>query len=164
MKRLSFLLPTPWLSLLLLTLWLVLNNRFSLGHLLLGGLLAFVIPLLTKPFWPETPCVKRPLVLLRFIGVVLWDILVANFIVARRILGPVDTLTPGFMRIPLDLQSPLAISLLANTISLTPGTVSCDLSSDRRFLLVHALHVSDIELEIRQIKTRYEQPLKEVFD
>lgn len=156
-------LPHPLLSLTLLVLWVLLNNHFSVGQLVLGSLLAVLIPRLTATFWPEPVRIRRPRVLLRFVGVVLWDILVANFIVARRILGPVEALQPGFMRIPLDVQSPLAISLLANTISLTPGTVSCDVSPDRRFLLVHALHVTDIEAEIRQIKLRYEQPLKEVF-
>ncbi|MEO1750352.1 Na+/H+ antiporter subunit E [Thiofaba sp. EF100] len=156
-------LPHPLLSLTLLVLWLLLNNSLSAGQLLLGSLLAVLIPRLTAAFWPEQVRIRRPGVLLRFVGIVLWDILVANFIVARRILGPVEALQPGFMRIPLDVQSPLAISLLANTISLTPGTVSCDVSPDRRFLLVHALHVTDVEAEIRQIKSRYERPLQEVF-
>jgi multicomponent K+:H+ antiporter subunit E len=156
-------LPHPLLSLTLLVLWLLLNNSLSAGQLLLGSLLAVLIPRLTAAFWPESVRIRRPAVLLRFVGIVLWDILVANFIVARRILGPVEALQPGFMRIPLDVQSPLAISLLANTISLTPGTVSCDVSPDRRFLLVHALHVTDVEAEIRQIKSRYERPLQEVF-
>ncbi|MEW6728154.1 MAG: Na+/H+ antiporter subunit E [Pseudomonadota bacterium] len=156
-------LPHPILSLSLLLIWMLLNNSLSAGQLLLGSLLAVLIPRLTAAFWPESVRIRRPGVLLRFVGIVLWDILVANFIVARRILGPVEALRPGFMRIPLDVQSPLAISLLANTISLTPGTVSCDVSPDRRFLLVHALHVTDVEAEIRQIKSRYEQPLQEVF-
>ncbi|MGK0673293.1 MAG: Na+/H+ antiporter subunit E [Halothiobacillaceae bacterium] len=163
MSMFRSILPHPILSLALLLIWMLLNNSLSAGHLVLGSLLAVLIPQLTAPFWPEPVHIRHPAILLRFVGIVLWDILVANIIVARRILGPVDALQPGFMRIPLDVQSPLAISLLANTISLTPGTVSCDLSPDRRFLLVHALHVTNIEAEIRQIKTRYEQPLKEVF-
>ncbi|MFZ5465802.1 MAG: Na+/H+ antiporter subunit E [Pseudomonadota bacterium] len=156
-------LPHPILSLSLLLIWMLLNNSLSAGHLVLGSVLAVLIPRLTASFWPEQVRIRHPGIMLRFVGIVLWDILVANVIVARRILGPVDALQPGFMHIPLDVQSPLAISLLANTISLTPGTVSCDLSPDRRSLLVHALHVTDVEAEVRQIKTRYEQPLKEVF-
>jgi len=163
MSLLHRILPHPVLSFSLLVIWVLLNNNLSAGHLVLGAVLAVLIPRLTAAFWPEQVRIRRPATLLRFTGVVLWDILVANVIVARRILGPVDALQPGFMHIPLDIQSPLAISLLANTISLTPGTVSCDLSADRRSLLVHALHVTDVEAEIRQIKTRYEQPLKEVF-
>lgn len=157
------LLPHPILSLALLGLWLLLNNSLSMGHLVLGGVLAVLIPKLTFAFWPERVRMRRPGLLLRFIGLVLWDILVANVAVARRILGPMEAIRPGFLRIPLEVQSPLAISLLASTITLTPGTVSCLLSEDRRYLLVHALHVTDPEAEIRQIKTRYEQPLKEVF-
>lgn len=161
MKRL---LPHPLLSFTLLLLWLLLNNSFSAGHIVLGSLLALALPLLTHAFWPEAVRVRNPMTLLRFVWRVLGDILLANVIVARRILGAPHKLQPGFMRVPLDIRSPLGISLLANTICLTPGTVSCDLSADGRSLLVHALHVEDIKAEIAQIKARYEQPLHEVFD
>lgn len=156
-------LPHPWLSFSLLLLWLLLNNTLSAGHVVLGGVLALLIPILTHAFWPEQVSIRRPGVLLRFVLTVLWDILIANMIVARRILGSQHKLHPGFIRIPLDVQTPIGISLLANTISLTPGTVSCDLAPDHRSLLVHALHLEDAEAEVAQIKSRYEAPLKEIF-
>lgn len=156
-------LPHPWLSASLLFIWLLLNNSFSFGHMVLGGILALFIPMLTQSFFPEHVSIRKPLVLLRFLAVVLWDILIANVIVAKRILGSPDRLHPGFILVPLDSQSPMTISLLANTISLTPGTVSCDLSADKTSLLVHALHLDDAAAEIAQIKSRYEAPLKEVF-
>ena len=77
-----------------------------------------------RRFWPEPVPVHRPLVLLRFIGVVLYDIVAANLQVARLILGRPRNLRPAFLAVPLDVRSDLGISLLANTISLTPGTVS----------------------------------------
>lgn len=156
-------LPHPFLSLTLALVWLLLNNSFDPGHVVLGLLLGFFIPLLTSAFWPEAIRIQRPLVLLRFVGVVLMDIVIANVVVAKLILGRNDSLQPAFMRIELDLTSDVAKSILSNTISLTPGTVSSDLSEDRRTLLVHSLHVEDIEAEVARIKQRYEQPLKEVF-
>ncbi|HES76977.1 MAG TPA: Na+/H+ antiporter subunit E [bacterium] len=160
MKRL---LPHPWLTASLLLIWLLLNNSFSLGHIVLGAILAVFIPWLTQSFFPEHISIRKPRVLLRFLGIVLWDILIANVIVAKRILGSPDRLQPGFMIVPLDSRSAITISLLANTISLTPGTVSCDLSADQTSLLVHALHLDDAAAEVAQIKNRYEAPLKEVF-
>jgi multicomponent K+:H+ antiporter subunit E len=165
-KRTPFwktLLPHPLLTLVLWVIWLLLNNTLSAGHMVLGLILAMAIPLLTSGFWPEKVCLAKPLVLLRFILVVLWDILVANVMVAKLILGPKDKLQPAFMTIDLDIRHPLGIGILANTISLTPGTVSCDLSADHRQLYVHGLHVEDMEQTIREIKQRYEQPLMEVF-
>lgn len=157
------LLPHPILTLVLWAIWLLLNNTLDAGHMVLGLILAILIPWLTSGFWPEKVCIRAPATLFKFVGVVLWDILVANIAVAKLILGRNDQLKPGFFYLDLDIQSPLGISLLANTISLTPGTVSCDLTPDRKRLLIHALHIDDIDDTIAQIKQRYERPLKEVF-
>lgn len=161
MKRLF---PHPVLSSLLLVLWLLLVNQLSAGHILLGVLLGWTIPLYTARFWPEPVRIGRPLVLLRFIGVVLYDILVANVAVARLILGHPEKIQPAFIEMPLELRNDAAISLLANTISLTPGTVSAFLSADRRTLVIHSLHTTDAETVIHDIRERYETPLKEVFE
>ncbi len=158
------LLPHPLLTPILTVIWLLLNNSLAPGHLVLGLLLGWAIPWFTLRFWPERVRMRRPLTLLRFALIVLYDIVVANLIVALRILGRPEHLRPAFVTVPLDLTSDLAISLLANTICLTPGTVSARLAPDRRSLLVHGLHVPD-EHELRAtIKARYEAPLKEVFE
>ncbi len=155
--------PHPVLTLVLWGIWLLLNNTLSAGHVVLGLVFAIFIPWLTSGFWPEKVRMKAPLTLLKFLLIVLWDILVANMAVAKLILGRNKNLKPGFFYIDLDIQTPLGISLLANTISLTPGTVSCDLTEDRKRLLVHALHIEDIPTAVKEIKERYETPLKEVF-
>lgn len=158
------LLPHPLLTPALAAVWLLLANDFSFGHIVLGLLLGWAIPLFTLRFWPDKVIINRPATLARFIGVVLYDIVVANLSVARLILGRPERLRPAFVVVPLALRTELAISLLANTISLTPGTVSSRLSPDRRSLLVHALDVDDTEALIASIKQRYEAPLKEVFE
>jgi multicomponent K+:H+ antiporter subunit E len=160
----SRLLPHPLLSATLVALWLLLANELSVGQLLLGILLGWAVPLYTARFWPEQVRVRRPLVLLRFLTVVLYDILVANVTVARLILGPGERLQPAFVIMPLALRSEVAISLLANTISLTPGTVSAFLSADRRSLIIHSLHTTAPDELLALIRKRYEQPLKEVLE
>jgi multicomponent K+:H+ antiporter subunit E len=157
-------LPHPLLSAILLVLWLLLVNQLSVGHLLLGALLAWAVPLYTARFWPESVTVRRPGKLLRFTLVVLYDIVVANITVARLILGPADRLKPAFVVMPLEVRSEVAISLLANTISLTPGTVSTFVSADRRCLIIHSLHTTDTEAMIATIRERYERPLKEALE
>ena len=156
-------LPHPTLSVLLLLLWLLLSNSAAPGHLVLGSALGIAIPVFTKRFWPVPVGVNRPLLVLRFAGRVLWDIVVANFSVARVVLGPKAAIRPAFVRVPLDLEGDFPQTVLASVVSLTPGTVSAEIDSERRHLLVHALSVDDTEALVQQIKTRYEAPIKEMF-
>jgi len=158
------LLPHPLLTPALTGIWLLLNNSIEPGHILLGLLLGWIIPVLTIRFWPEKVAIRKPAVLLRFGFIFLYDIVVANFTVARLILGNPDKLTPVFVQLPLDLTSDIAISLLASSLTLTPGTLSARLSEDRSHLLVHALNETDPDTLIATIKQRYERPLKEIFE
>ncbi len=158
------LLPHPMLTLILTGIWLLLVNSIHTGQIVLGLLLGWMIPLLTTQFWPEKARIYKPFHLLRFAGIILIDIVQANFTVARLILGSPDCLQPAFVSVPLILKSDLAISFLASVITLTPGTVSAHLSHDRCYLLVHALHVSNTEDLVNTIKSRYEAPLKEIFE
>jgi multicomponent K+:H+ antiporter subunit E len=157
-------LPHPWLSLALILVWLLLANDASWSQALLGTLLGGAIPLLTRAYWPETLSIRRPLALARFIGLVLYDIAVANLAVAWTVLVRHRRLRPAFVEVPLDLKTDMAIGLLANTISLTPGTVSAYLTPDRRTLVVHALDLESPEALAAGIKARYEAPLKEIFE
>ncbi len=161
MKRLF---PQPLFSLCLWLIWLLLNNSAAPGQALLGILLAVTIPLFTVRFWPNRPRLRRPWRLASYLAVLLWDITIANLVVARLILGPMHRLRPGFITLPLDLCNDSAIVVLTNTISLTPGTVSADLSIDRRSLLLHVLDVDDEAQLIAHIKYRYERPLQEIFE
>ncbi|QEP44847.1 Na+/H+ antiporter subunit E [Ectothiorhodospiraceae bacterium BW-2] len=158
------LLPHPILSLLLLLVWLLLNNTVAPGHVVLGSLLAIVIPFFTSSFWDEPVHFRHFTVFIRFIALVMVDIVVANIIVAKQVLSPNHHLKPALFQVPLDIRDPVGISVLASTISLTPGTVSCDLSEDQRFLIVHGLSVDSVEEEVALIKQRYERSLMEIFD
>lgn len=153
----------PVLSIVLWITWLLLNNTVSMGHIVLGGILAILIPWLTSSFWPKKIIIHNIGTLIRFNFVVFYDILIANIVVARQVLSPNSSLNPGFLEVPLDITHPLGVSMLASTITLTPGTVSADLSRDKKFLTVHALHIENPNEEISFIKSRYEVPLMEVF-
>ncbi|WP_386083154.1 Na+/H+ antiporter subunit E [Vreelandella sp. F11] len=157
-------LPTPVLSILLLVVWLLLVRSYAFGQFVLGGSLAILIPLLTYRFWDARPRISKPLALLRFVFRVLGDIVVANFEVAYLIANPWRRMKPHFVEYPLMLEDRFTITLLASTISLTPGTVSANLRLDGKSLLIHALDVDDEEALINQIRERYERPLKEIYE
>jgi multicomponent K+:H+ antiporter subunit E len=78
--------------------------------------------------------------------------------------NPFRKVRPGFIVIPLDVRHPFAITLLASTISLTPGTVSANLSGDRRSLLVHSFDLADEAAAVAAIKNRYERRIREIFE
>lgn len=156
-------LPQPMFSLFLWLVWLLLANSLDPGHIVLGAFLALALPLFTSKFWPDQPCMGRPLSLVAYLAVFFWDIVIANLTVARLILGPVRRLRPAFVTLPLDLTNEFAITVLAHSISLTPGTVSSKVSEDRRSLIVHVLDLDDEAQLVRRIKQRYEAPLKEIF-
>lgn len=158
-------LPHPLLTLTLTIVWLMLMNDLSLGNFLLGLILGITVPQITAAFWPRRPRVRRPLKIAEYILVVLWDICVANVKVAYIVLFKTNRqLRPHFIAIPLEIYSPEAITVLAGTITMTPGTVTADLSADARSLLVHCLDTGDPAGEVAGIKQRYETRLKEIFE
>jgi multicomponent K+:H+ antiporter subunit E len=158
------LLPHPTLSILLLLVWLLLTNSVGAGQILLGALLGWGLPLSLRHLLPSGIHPRKGIALLRLLGRVLSDIAIANVEVAMQVLGPTARLRPAFIELPLDLQEDFTIAVLASAISLAPGALSADLSTDRRSLLIHALHVDDPQALIARIKQRYEQPLLEIFE
>ena len=149
---------------LLALVWILLVNDFSPGALLFGLLLGMLIQLFTRPFRLAPPRIRHLGKAAAYVALVLWDIALANVQVAYLVLFKRNRdLRPLFIAIPLELRQPEAIAVLAGTITLTPGTVSCDLSANGRSLLVHGLNVTDEAAAVRDIKQRYEARLKEIF-
>ena len=96
----------------------------------------------------------------------LWELTASNLKVARQVfsLGPVR-IHPGFLVIPLDLKTDLGITAFANMISLTPGTVSVDVLSERSELLVHCMFAEvDKQSQVTTIKRQYERRILRVFE
>lgn len=158
------LLPHPGLSVLLILTWLMLVNEFKWGSLVLATILAILLPLLTAPYWPNRPLIKNWPAAAEYVAIVLWDIVKSNITVALIVLfRPAAKLNPLWVRVPLDVTSPEAITVLAGTITMTPGTVTADLSADGRSLLIHCLDATDADAVRDDIKTRYEARLKRIF-
>lgn len=160
-----WLFPHPLLTLLLAVVWIILQNGVSAGMAVFGLILGIIIPRVTAAFWPERPGGVRAVKMASYSVMVIWDIMVANVEVAWIVLTvPNAKLKPAWITIPLELRQPEAITLLAGTVTLTPGTVSADLSESGHYLLVHVLHTDDPDAERDEIKSRYEARLKEIFE
>ncbi len=164
-KLLHRIFPHPHLTILLTIVWVLLANKPSLNSLVFGLLLGVIIPFITQPYWPDRPKLRNWPMVIEYMLVVLWDIVIANITVARIILFKRDAdRQPAFVSIPLELRTPEAITVLAGTITMTPGTVSCDLSAQGHNLLVHCLDAPNPEDVRDEIKHRYERRLKEIFE
>lgn len=158
-------LPHPWLTATVAAVWLLLVNEVSAGHVALGLAIGVLVPMFTGIYWPCRVRLRSPAAIVGYGLLVLWDICVSNIQVARLVLfRRGDSLRSCFVTIPLDLRSPEAISVFAGTITMTPGTVSADLSADGRSLLVHCLEADDPDDVVAQAKDRYERRLKEIFE
>lgn len=159
--------PAPLLSLALFVAWLMLNESASAGHLLLGAALALALPPLTERWRPERARLSHWGTLAALAVTVLVDIVRSNLVVARLILGPEQRIRPRFVWLPLAIRDPHGIVTLAGIITMTPGTLSADLSDDRRHLLIHAFDVDDDaaqEALVADIRRRYEAPLIRIFE
>jgi multicomponent K+:H+ antiporter subunit E len=161
----------PLLSVLLAAAWLLLQQSVAMPQLLAAAAIGVVVPRLVRGFLSpaSTPSPERAGawraagVAARLIAIVLWDIVIANLAVARIVLSPGSDPRPAWVRVPLAVEDPLAIVLLAAIITTTPGTVSCIVDEVGRAIVVHALDCDDAAAMAAQIKARYERPLLEIF-
>lgn len=155
-------LPHPLLAVSLLVMWLLLNQSFSPGHLVLGSVVALVASRAMSALRPEPIRIAPAGPVLSLAGLVLVDIVRSNFAVARVVLfgGP---RVSGFVRVPLELTNLHALTVLACIITATPGTLWVQFDRAEGVLLIHVLDLVDEESWVRLLKTRYEARLLRIF-
>lgn len=162
MKRL---LPSPWLSLGLFGGWLLLTRSFSIGQVLLGVLVAVVMPLLMAPLRPRPGPLRRYGVLARLILRVGRDVVRSAVQVAAGVVQARSQPPRGsFVVVPLELRDAHGLAALAMITAVVPGTVWSELAPDRSALRIHVFDLDDEAAFITHFKTDYEQPLKEIFE
>lgn len=160
------LLPHPRISLALWLTWLLLNESLAAGQVLLGGVLAIVIPLWARPLEPmRYPRLRRPMALVRLLWMATVEIVRSCFNVSRIILfaNPAEVKSM-FLRVPLDIRHPFGLAALSCLINSTPGTVWVEVLPERHELALHVFDLQDAQWWIDTIKQRYEQPLIEIFE
>jgi multicomponent K+:H+ antiporter subunit E len=157
--------PAPLMSAALLASWLALARVTSVGQVLLGLALAWVVPIVTLNFRPTLVRVRRPLVIVRFLLVVGGDVLASSFQVASGVLSwRWRTPASKFVVVPLELRDPLGLAALAMVTTVVPGTVWSELALDRSALLLHVWDAPDEGAFVSHFKARYEKPLREIFE
>ncbi len=155
--------PSLPLSATIFAFWLMLTDSLGLGAAIMGLFMATVVPPFAARLDREFARIGSLRPIPKMLLVAGWDIVRSNVRVAGQVLGRESAIHPGFIWVPLDMANIHGIAALTSMITLTPGTVSAELSADRRYLLVHVLHLDDPDALIAEIKQRYEKPLREIF-
>ena len=150
-------------NVLLALAWAALTGSFTLANFAFGLLLSIgVLYLATE----RTNALSNLVRLGRVVGLAVLfvhELALSGWRVARLVLSPKMNMAPGIFAYPLRLDRDFEITLLANLITLTPGTLSVDVSEDRRMLFVHAIDCSDVESAIRDIKEGFENKIIRAF-
>lgn len=155
----------PVLTVALVAMWLALNDTLAPGQVLLGVVLAVALAIWAARMRPLRPRLQRLQLALGLLVVVFVDIVRSNIAVGRIILGLAGRgrVRSDFLDIPLDLQDPHGLAVLAMIVTSTPGTVWVGLDPDLRTLTLHILDLDDEQKWVRIIKDRYERPLIGIF-
>ena len=151
------------LNLILTLIWAAVTGQFTPENLLFGFGLGFVILFFTRDIVGTGAYGTRLPKVIRLFLFFLWELIRANLRVAYDVLTPGLRIRPGVVAIPLDVKTDAQITLLANLVTLTPGSISLDISADRRVLYLHVMYISDPETIRREIKDGFERRILEVF-
>lgn len=150
-------------NLLLALLWEAITGRTDAANLLLGFALGYIVLWWLRPLLGPTQYFRKLPESIRFTFFFLRELIHSNFRVAWDVITPQSRRKPGIVAIPLDVSSDMEITFLANLITLTPGTLSLDVSDDRRVLYVHGMFVEDPQLMREQIKNGFERRVLELL-
>jgi multicomponent Na+:H+ antiporter subunit E len=152
------------LNIVLTFVWVALTGSFSFNNFLFGFALSFgILWVISRSVGGSSKYFLVPFQLVGFVFFFLFELIKANIQVAYDVVTPTFYMKPAIVRLPLDVESDLEITLLANLISLTPGTLSLDVSDDKKVLYVHAMFVKDEEQFIHDIKNGFEKRLLNIL-
>lgn len=155
-----------WLYLptMLLGLWLLLNDSLSPGNIALGAVLALFFGWASQALRPLRARPRKPLTALKLIWRVAVDVFKSNLEVGRIIWVGTTDISPGFIKIPIEMKDPHGLAALSCIITYTPGTVWAEYAEEEGLLTLHVLDLKDEAYWIHKIQHDYERPLKEIFE
>jgi multicomponent Na+:H+ antiporter subunit E len=144
-------------------IWAAVTGRFTLSNVAIGMIVGYAVLFIAQPLMGPSNYFRRIHYTLGFAAFYMWQLIIANLRVAYDVLSPGAHARPGVLAIPLEAKSDAEITMLANLITLTPGSVSLDVSSDRRFLYLHAMYIDEVDQYRENIKHSFERRVLEVL-
>jgi multicomponent Na+:H+ antiporter subunit E len=150
--------------------WLAVTGKFTWGQFSVGFILSYLI--MTYLFYNSKSTyfngISRTFVrnypkIVKLCFYFLWEIIISNLRVAYYVIMPNNRMKPGIIAVPLDIKTDVEIIMFANMITLTPGTLSLDISQDRETLYVHSIYIDDVEKFKSDLKNNLEKRIQEAF-
>jgi len=153
------------INILLAVLWASVSGTFSVQSIMVGFAIAYLVLAVAEPIWRETRYAKTFWLAIGLFLVFLSELIQSGVRVAADVVRPRYHFNPGIIYIPLDVESDLGITVLANMITLTPGTLSLFVTNDRSQLCIHTMYIDESPAEVRaSIKQGFERWVIDVFE
>jgi len=143
--------------------WAALAGSFTLASLAVGFVIGYAALWAARPLLSETAYFERVFRILQLLFMFVFELFVSSLRVVWDVVTPTHRSRPGVVAVPLDVKGEAQILTLANLISLTPGSLSLDVSPDHKTLYVHAMFVDDPDAFVRRIKDGVEQRVIRAF-
>jgi len=150
------------LNILLGMVWMFLTGDLEYSNFIEGFIIGFLIIWITKYASQSNDYVSKIPKIISFAIYFIYELILANLKITIDVLTPKHRMEPAIIAVPLDAETNFEITILANLITLTPGSLSLDVSEDRKVLYVHSMYVSDAEKFRDQIKNGFERKLLEI--
>lgn len=151
------------LNLILTFVWVALTGGFEFANFIFGFALSFGIMWMISTKGEGRKYYHLVYKVIGFIFFFLYELVKANIQVAYDVITPTMYMKPGIVKLPLDAKTDVEITLLANIISLTPGTLSLDVSDDKKVLYIHSMYITDRQSFIDGIKLGFERRLLSIL-
>lgn len=154
-----------YLNIFMAIVWVFLTGDLYITNFLEGFIVSFIILFVVRKSLPNDNYFRKIPKVISFIIYFMKELIMSNLMLAYDILTPKDYMTPGIVAIELDAKTDFEITLLASLITLTPGTLSIDVSDDKSKLYIHSVYIKnkDVELLKHSIKDGMERRLLEVL-
>ncbi|MBD2844580.1 Na+/H+ antiporter subunit E [Paenibacillus sp. IB182496] len=150
------------LNLIIAVVWMFLNNEWTAVQLIVGYALGALIMLALRRFFNHDFYLRRVWAFLLLLVLFLRELIMSNISVIRELLRPKLAIRPGIFAYDTELRGDWEITALACLITLTPGTLTLEVSPDQRTLYIHAMDIADAEELSAQIRSTFEKAIKEV--
>jgi multicomponent Na+:H+ antiporter subunit E len=148
----------------LMSVWVSASGNLTIGNFITGFILGFVILLSTYRFTGKSLYPKKVYQIFSFLIFMIVEIMASNIKMARYLISKDIIARPGIIKIHLDIQNDAQIALLAGLITLTPGTITLEIAPDRSSMYIHSMFVNDRYNVEKNIKTRFEHKIMELFE
>lgn len=152
------------INIVIAIIWMLLQNDFSGVQFAIGYVVGLVMLFFMRRFLRQDYYFRRVFAFIKLMGLFIYKLILANYDVIKIIIKPKMDIEPGIIAVPTKLKSDWEKTLLANLISLTPGTLTMDFSEDGQTLFIHSIHVPDKDEAIREIHESFERAILEVTE